>query len=263
MKKLLFIMIAVALCFSTVVKAEGEMGVTVDATYMTKYLWHGIDLNDDAAAFAPSINIDLGNGWYVGTMYVLPQGDGNAYGIIPRSDMDHWYYWAGFSNEVMVGEGLQMNYDLKYTYHDMGTFRPMGLKVSGRDADVQELALDVKMPNMCPMGFFTPHYKVSYLFDAPGGDLDLFGFEHTAGLAYNFTVADMVMDGCVDFVYDDNSYSGDSNWNRMVAGLSTQFEMAGGKLVPAIYYQKPFDDGSTGPLIDDDFYATLSYSFEF
>jgi hypothetical protein len=269
MKKMLLVMVAAALCTTVSLQAADDMaaddmGVTVKATYMTKYLWHGIDLLDDTAAFAPSVNFDLGEGWYVGTMYVLPATGGNAYGVLPRSDADHWYYWAGFQNQVMVGDGMQMDYDLRYTYYDLGTFRPMGVKIaSGADADVQELALDVKLPNVCPMDFFTPHYKLSYLFEAPGGELGLWGFEHTAGLGYSFTVADMVMNGCVDFVFDDNSYSGDSNWNRMVAGLSTEMELAGGKIVPAIYYQKPFDDGSTGPLIDDDFYATISYSIDF
>lgn len=266
MKKMLLIMIAVVSCFAVgSVQAEDDMGVTVDASFMTKYLWHGVDLLDDAGAFAPSVNVNIGDtGFYVGTMYIIPAESGTAYGSIPRSDLDHWLYWAGYKSEVMVGETFQTDYDLNYTYNDLGTIRRAGLpKISGGDADVQELSLDMTMTNLGLIGGVIPHYELVYLFEGNGGETGIYGFEHVLGLGYDFTVADTVMNSSIDFVYDDNAVTGDSDWDRMVAGLSAQFELAGGKLVPGIYYQKAFHDGRTGPFIDDDFYATVSYSFSF
>jgi hypothetical protein len=265
MKKMLLIMTMISICFAaSAVKAD----VTVDATYMTKYLWHGIDALDDTAAFAPSINFELGEGFYVGTMYVLPLTGGNSYDAIPRSDSDHWYYWAGYKGQAMVGESMQMDYDLSYTYYDIGTVRTIAAimgtnygKITGSDGDMQELSLDAKFPNMCEV--LVPHYKVSYMFEAPGSDIGMWGFEQTVGLGYDFAVADMPMNATVDFVYDGGAITDKNDWTRMVAGLSTEMQLGNGKLVPAIYYQKPFLDGSTGPELDDDFYATLSYSFNF
>lgn len=266
MKKMLFIMIAVAVCLTASVKAADKIGATADVTYMTNYMWHGIDVLDNMGAFAPSVNFNLGDsGFYTGVKYISPLGSGNAYGIYPLSDMHEWDYWAGYKNQAMVGEATQLDYDMSYTLYDLGSIG-RGVNWSGADGDVQELALAVKMPNLLPICVY-PRYKAAYLFDVDGGERDIFGFEHTVGLGYDFFVADLPMNAGLDFVYDDGAVYDQHDWSRMVAGLSTAIEMGPGKLVPGVYFQKAFDDSSTGDssLIgcDDEFWATVSYSIDF
>ncbi len=268
MKKILFIMIMAAACLTGTVQAqsEGEMGVTVEATYMTKYLWHGVDMLDNMGAFAPSVNVDLGDsGFYVGVKYIIPIGGGNAYGEFPLSDLNEWDYWVGYKGQAMIGEATQLDYDLSYTYYDMGTIRPVSgvpAKLSGRDADMQELAFAVKMPNIFAIGVY-PRYRVAYLFEPGGSEVGIFGFEHVFGMGYDFTVADVQMNSGLDFVYDAGAVYDTHEWSRMVAGLSATFDLGMGKLVPGVYYQWAFQDGTTGPVIDDDFYATVSYAIDF
>lgn len=271
MKKMLFIMMILAACLTVTVSAADKMGVTVEATYMTKYIWHGFDLYDNKGAFLPSVNIDLGDsGFYTGVQYVSPIGGGNAYGVLPLSDLERWVYWVGYANQAMVGENTQLDYDLSYTYFDLGTVRTgssfamlMPGKISGADLDMQELAFAVKMPNICPIGVY-PRYKAIYMFEPSGSEWGMWGFEHTFGMGYDFAVADMPMSAGIDFVYDDVEILNDQHdWSRLVAGLSTEIQLGTGKLVPGIYYQKAFDDEATGPMIDDDFYATVSYSIDF
>ena len=264
MKKMLFIMIMVAVCLTVTVQAADKMGVTVNATYETKHMWHGMDAFDNMGAFVPGVNIDLGDsGFYTGVQYVSPIGSGNAYQELPLSDMPEWDYWFGYKNQAMVGEATQLDYDLSYMYYDLGTIRPVsGGKMSGTDGDMQELAFAVKMPNICPIGVY-PRYRAAYLFEPNGSERDIWGFEHTVGMGYDFTVADVQMNSGLDVVYDDGAVYENHDWSRMVAGLSATFEMGVGKLVPGVYYQVPFDDSTTGPITDDEFYATMTYSVDF
>ena len=42
------------------VAAEGD--ITFDTTWVSKYIWRGIDKTDDKAAIQPSVSMDLGSG---------------------------------------------------------------------------------------------------------------------------------------------------------------------------------------------------------
>lgn len=263
MKKMLFTMTVLAIAAGAF---ASDMGVTVDTSFATKHLWHGMDMYDDVAALSAAVNIDLGeDGFYAGAKYTMPGSGGNAYNSYSQNDMTQWDYWVGFKNQAMVGEALQLDYDLSYTYYDWGTIRRNGVKLaSGADLDVQELALNMTLPNVCPFGMFVPRYQVAYMFEPYGSERNMFGFYHMVGLGYNFAVADMPMFASVDAVYDDGAITDEHDWTRMVAGLATEIDMGdSGKLVPGIYYQKPFKDHVTGPVMDDDFYATLTYSLSF
>ena len=61
MKKLIMLIIAVMLynTISVVVAGENELGISLDATWVSKYIWRGQDVYDDHAAFQPSINFYL------------------------------------------------------------------------------------------------------------------------------------------------------------------------------------------------------------
>lgn len=64
MKKGLIVAAVVVLTVSGVGRAGtgsamGDLGVTLDATWVSKYIWNGFDKLDDKAAFQPSVTLDL------------------------------------------------------------------------------------------------------------------------------------------------------------------------------------------------------------
>ncbi len=68
MKKEGVLLVAVLLLGAAgLVQAQDEaLGVTADATWVSKYIWRGFDLLDDKGAFQPSVDVDLfGSGWSV------------------------------------------------------------------------------------------------------------------------------------------------------------------------------------------------------
>ena len=36
--------------------AEGDLGISFDTTWVSKYIWRGVDMTDDKAAIQPSVN---------------------------------------------------------------------------------------------------------------------------------------------------------------------------------------------------------------
>lgn len=69
LKKLLILIIAVMLYnnISVAVADAGEnkLGISMDESWVSKYIWRGQDIYDDHAAFQPSIDFDLfGTGFF-------------------------------------------------------------------------------------------------------------------------------------------------------------------------------------------------------
>ncbi|MCH7557953.1 MAG: hypothetical protein IIB56_10910, partial [Planctomycetes bacterium] len=52
------LLVGVSICVAQEA-VDAKLGVDVDVTWVSKYLWRGYDLLDDKAAFQPSVNVDL------------------------------------------------------------------------------------------------------------------------------------------------------------------------------------------------------------
>jgi len=66
-KGMIFTTVMMVLAVCGVGRAQGDLGVTLDATWVSKYIWRGFDRLDDKAAFQPSVMLDLFNtGFNVG-----------------------------------------------------------------------------------------------------------------------------------------------------------------------------------------------------
>jgi hypothetical protein len=292
--------------------AMDEVGLTLDATYMSKYLWNGYDIYDDKGAYEVGVTMDFGEtGFYGGVSYINALSSGNVYnstlfsntGGMPAYNLAEFDYMLGYKSVVLEGEALESTYDLKYVYHDIGdwpsssTFMNGPILVTPADqCDFQEISIYVEMPNLDLAGII-PHFSVLYTWDGfDGGTKDTgigyygllgSGWITTVGLSY-----DLVTDGFTaenpeqvftfvgDVVYsssvaDFNSTtlgSQESGWTHFVVGCQTDFNMFNGVLTPGVYYQTAFSGsrqdlrpsfGSGDSMIDNDLYATVTYSLSF
>ncbi|AQQ69884.1 hypothetical protein SMSP2_00218 [Limihaloglobus sulfuriphilus] len=281
--------------------AMDEVGVTLDATYMSKYLWNGYDIYDDKGAYEVGVMMDFGEtGFYGGVSYINALSSGNVYagpmatGGMPAYNLAEFDYKLGYKSVVLEGEALESTYDLKYVYHDLGDW-PSGWGAPD-ECDFQEVSIYVEMPNLDLAGI-KPHFSVLYTWDGfDGGTKDTFtgyygaigtGWISAVGLSY-----DLVTDGFTaenpeqvftfvgDVVYsssvaDFNSTtlgSQESGWTHFVVGCQTDFNMFNGVLTPGVYYQTAFSGsrqdlkpsfGAGDSLIDNDLYATVTYSLSF
>ena len=146
MKKGMFLAITVVLFGMAGVSPaqDGDLGVELDVTWVSKYIWRGFDLYDDKAAFQPSVNIDLyGTGFSFNVWYSVSGASGN----VNAEEVD---YTLTYSNTLYEGESYKTNYAVGwryYNYPDNGN----------SDKDAQEVFFYMEMPDICPFGT-TPHY---------------------------------------------------------------------------------------------------------
>ena len=82
--------------------AYGDLGIDVDATYVSKYIWRGIDKYDDKAAFQPSVNFDLfDSGWSFNVWYSVAGASGDSdFSTVNAEEFD---YSVTYSNTICEG----------------------------------------------------------------------------------------------------------------------------------------------------------------
>jgi hypothetical protein len=263
MRQWMLVTMVVVAC-GTVSAAESKLGVDVDLAWASKYIWRGLDLGDNKAAFQPSINFDLwGSGFSANIWGSWLGGPTNgAESALTTEELDYSFTYA---NSLMTNEASQVDYSLTYTYFDYYTH-------SSDYADMQDLALTLSLPKAFQAGF-VPKYTVAYSWSgrpgptpgAMGQRLDgAAGFVHIFGLDYNFKLGEQPFTASASAVYNDGAYGDnvDHDWSHVVWGMSTSFKcpLTGAKVTPGIYYQTSMDD-SVNP--NDEFWATISYKFSF
>ena len=259
-------------------QAQDEaLGVTVDATWVSKYLWRGIDLLDDKGAFQPSVDVDLfGSGFSVGVWASYPTavGDMNKTAAnragASRVDATEFNYRVAYDMVLDEGEDWATAVMVQTVYRDF-------IDIHSEAADDVEVGVQIAMPNLCTAGF-VPSYYVGKLWPAQGsasvGKADLpvgyNGWVHIFGVSYDWTIEGLMPDTpeqvitlSAAAVYNDGFAGGavDHDWSHALFGASTEFELGEGvSLIPAVYYQSSWED-TVNP--EDDLWVTVGASCKF
>lgn len=258
MKKLLVSLVVLAAAVSGVNAAEEaateDLGVTVDISYVSKYIWRGFDLLDDKGAWQPSIDLDLGNGFSANVWMSYAGASGGV-------DATEYNYTLAYNGSVLEDSAWKTNYELGWRYYDF-------IDTSSQDADTQEVYLAGSMPALTGCGV-VPHFAVFQMWPAQGGgaNRDFSGTIYLMGFGYDLTLDDapeLPLSFTWDIVYNDGTggSSVDHDWSHMVWGLSTSMTCpaTGGTLKPGIYFQNSFDSSVND---EDELWAGISYSFSF
>lgn len=268
------ILVAAVVLFSMAGLAQAQdepIGVTVDATWVSKYLWYGFDRLDDKGAFQPSVDVDLfGSGFSVNVWasYPTAAGDMNKSAAnragTSRVDATEYNYTLAYSTVFCEGEPGAVAVKAHGTYYDF-------IDQADEAADAHEVGVQISMPELCPVGV-VPSYYVGRIWPAAGrsgtnsagvrkpdlpGDYE--GWIHVFGLAYDLKVPglspdtpEQVFSFSAAAVYNDGFAGGpsgteggtvDHDWSHALFGVSTSFELAENvHLTPAVYYQSSWED---------------------
>jgi hypothetical protein len=272
-------------------QAQDEpLGVTVDATWVSKYLWRGFDLLDDKGAFQPSVDVDLfGSGFSVNVWASYPTSVGtmNKGTATPASRVDatEFNYRLAYDMVLDESEDWATAVRVQTVYRDF-------IDIYDEAADDVEVGVQIAMPNLCPAGF-VPSYYVGKIWPAAGKsgtnsagtrypDLHTSygGWVHIFGVSYDLTVEGLMPDTPEQIitlsaaaVYNDgftdprafaavgNAGAVDHDWSHALFGVSTEFELAENvSLTPALYYQSSWDD-SVNP--EDELWVSVGASCRF
>jgi uncharacterized protein (TIGR02001 family) len=238
---------------------ENPMVFTLDASYVTKYIWRGFDVLDDKAAFQPSVNLALENGMFF-NVWASYAGASKNDGSVSTVDATEYDYTVGYANSF--GEDCFVtNYSIGWRFYDY-------IDKASNDGDMQEGFVELSWPNLIGNGL-TPKYAYYHMWASEGsGDVRANGGPiHVAGMDYNWTfesAPELPMTFSSAAVYNDGTggQSVDSDWSHILWGLSTNFRcpLTNAKVTPSIWYQTSMDDSVNK---NDEFFSGLSYALTF
>jgi hypothetical protein len=133
--------------------ADKPMVFTLDASYVTKYIWRGFDMLDDKAAFQPSANLALENGLNF-NVWSSWAGTSKNDGDVSTVDKTQFNYTVSYKN--MFGEDCYLtSYNIGWRYYDF-------TKIDSERADMQEGFIELAWPNLIGSGF-VPRYAYYHM----------------------------------------------------------------------------------------------------
>ncbi|MFB0525719.1 MAG: hypothetical protein ACETVZ_09255 [Phycisphaerae bacterium] len=259
MKRLLFCVILILLSMAKLAQTrENNLGLTLDITYVSKYMDKGFDVYDDHGAIKSGIDIDVyGSGFGINVTHF--RADSGGFENDEKIDYTIYYYNGFFEQETYA-----TNYKLNWIYHHFPDQPPNA-------ANTQEIETGFSWPNILSVDI-VPSYTVCYEWPA-GSSYDnheVGGWAHIFALKYDLAISSLLPDTAkqllhlsVAAVYNDGlgGPDVDHDWSHMVLGVSTEFELIDNlAFTPAIFYQSSWDDSVNS---EDECWMRLSLSYAF
>jgi hypothetical protein len=245
---------------------DKKLGVTIDATYVSRYIWRGFDVyKNNHSAFQPSVDLDL-YGTGLGVNVWMSQA--NRSGFERDEQINYTLYYR---NSAFEGPAA-MNYKVGWTYYSYTEVPTKGSYFGNGDA--QEIFGGFAWPNLLPGGL-VPSYTAVCYWPSEHNALshDNGGWAHVFGLGYDLPVPGLAgnpnqaLHFSADAVYNGGvgprppGAKVDHDWSHAVFGVSTGFALAQNlTFKPGFYYQSSWDDSVN---TSDEYWTSLSLSYKF
>ena len=238
---------------------DNKLGITIDATYVSRYIWRGMDIYpNNHSAIQPSVSIDFyGTGFGLNAWW----SRANRSGFENSEEID---YTLCYCNSLFKDESYATEYAIGWIYYSY----PHEPK---RVANMQEVYASLSWPNICPGGLVPSYTTVCTWPGKSESDVsDCSGWVHIFGLCYELPVPgflagakEQILHLSAEAVYNDGAYGAaiDHDWSHAVFGISTSFDL-GGNLIftPGFYYQSSWDDSVN---TSDEHWTSLSLTYRF
>lgn len=263
MKKAVLLAIVILLSAAGTLQAEdGRLGVTVNVTYLSSYIWRGTDVySQNHSAIQPGIDVDLyGTGF--GVTVLSSRANGSGFENFEELRTGLYYYNTAFEDQVYATA-----YRLGWVYYNYPD-NP------AKAFDQQEAFLSLSWPKICPAGL-VPSYTVACAWPAKRNSTnasDFGGWVHVLGLGYDMAAPGLAPDPAGQIfhlyamvVYNDGigppGETVDHDWSHAVFGVSTDFELTQNlTFTPGVHYQASMDDSINN---EDETWVSLSMKYKF
>jgi len=265
MRKGILLIAVILLSTAGFVRAEEEkLGVDFDLTWVSKYIWRGIDRLDDKAALQPSIKLDFydtGLSFKVWASYA--GGGGHTKSGASRVNATEYRYILAYDCTFFEAENYATNVTVNYIYYDF-------IDEPDKAQDAQEIGVGFAWPNICPAGV-VPSYYAGKIWPSKSNSTlitgDFAGWAHIFGLGYDLTVPgflpdvpEQVISLSAALVYNDGYAGAKHDWSHATFGISAPMAIGQLTFTPAVYYQSSFEDSVN---TSDELYTGLSLSYSF
>jgi len=262
MKKLsIFLMLAILFIVPTVSQAQEEgkkLGVSLDVSYMSKWISRGRECYSEDGAFFETINLDL---WGTGFGVAVTHQSATDSGWVNMQRMNYKIYYG---NSFFDDKTYKTKYQVAWVYEN---WYDKWANAEGKSKDIEMLVFKYSFPNLLGTTNLVPYGVTTY--DYPARSEDGFakhwdGWVHRFGLAYDLSVADLPspLHLTSEVAYTDGYRAADHDWSYATLGLSTKFKINKNlSFVPAVYHQITMDK-SVGQHKDIT-YCKLSMKYKF
>ena len=253
MKRTISLIAAILVSLPGFARAEKrELGVTLDLTYLSKWLSKGAEAYGQQGALFKTIDIDLyGTGFGVEVIH----RNATSRGYVDKERFDFRPY---YKNQLFKGEPYATNYNISVGYE----YYP-GL-ARNKANTTYEWIFAFAWPNIMPKGF-TPSYIAHYEYPA-GSNYRynyITGWVHRFGLSYELSVPELPQQLRLssEVAYTDGLGGAAHDWSYATFGLSTAFKISENlSFLPGIYQQISMDDSVND---EDETWVNLSLKYKF
>ena len=232
MKKRILLTVVLYLLVAGVAQAEdGQLVVTLDLTYMSKWLTKGAYGYGQHGALFKTIDLDL-----YGTGFGLKVTHRNALssGYVDKQRLDYRPY---YKSQLFEDETYATTYNLSVGYEH---YTGLAHNVANT---TYEWIYAFSWPNLIPEGII-PKYIAHYEYPAGSGytHSDVSGWVHRFGLGYDLDIIDLPsslnISGEIAYTDGLGGKAADSDWSYAAFGLSTKFSLTDNlTFVPGIFHQ--------------------------
>ena len=252
------ILLTAAMLFITTAPLHAEeeqrLGVTLDISYLTKWLSKGARAYGAKGALFKTVDVDLyGTGFGV----KVTHRSATSSGYVDKQRFDYRPY---YKNRLFEGESYVTNYNISGGYeHYPGLARD-------KANTTYEWIFAFSWPEILP-GPLVPSYICHYEYPASGGDVnsDVTGWVHRFRLVYepNLPEIQQPLYLSSELAYTDGLGGAgvDHDWSYATFGALTKLQITQNlTFVPGIYYQISMDDSVDK---QNELYAILSMKYSF
>jgi hypothetical protein len=236
---------------------ESKLDVTVDATYVSRYVWRGFDsYPNNHSAIQPSVDLDL---YETGCGVNVWWSRANTSGFENSEEIDYALYYG---KSLFEGKTYTTDYRIGWTYY----YYPDEPR---KAADMQEVSLSLSWPNI-HQGGLVPSYTMVCMWpsERKSNVSGCGGWLHIFRLCYDLTIPDFwaetkeqVLCLSAETIYNDGACGADHDWSHAVFGISTSFDLSSSlTFAPAFYYQSSWDDSVN---TQDEYWTSLSITYRF
>jgi len=272
MKKVILSVVLLAVCAPAATWAQtGELHGTIDATYVSRYIWRGYDAyNNNHSAIQPSVDLDLfGTGFGINVWMSRANGSG--------FENDEWLTYTLYYKGVVFPDELYATYyKVGYTYFSYPDEPKRGNPATptGASGAAQEIFAMFQWPNLLPGGIVPSYAMFAYWpSESHAVNHNNGGWAHVFGLGKDISLGRGILDSQPEqvlhlgwhTVYNDavgpGGKAADHDWSHCVYSISTDFDLGNGlKFVPGFNYQSSWDDSIN---TSDEYWTSLSLSYSF
>ena len=214
-------------------ETEKKLGVTLELTYMSKWLSKGIEAYGSEGALFKTIDIDL---YGTGFGFQLTHRNATSSGYVDQQRFDYRPYFKGsLFNETPY----LMRYNLSFEYESYTGLSPRKANTT------YEWINSFSWPRLLPYGL-VPTYIFHYEYPALSGQANRnnVGAVHRFLLGYNMDVSALQnpIKLTTEVAYYDGLANRVSDWAYFTAGISTKINITEDlSFIPALYQQLTMD----------------------